>query len=197
MWSRAILDQARTRGMKEKRSPFAVLMARINAACGVLSGIALLLMMVAGSLDILTTNLNWVGLQSRPIAGAFEFIGAMMVVSVFLSVSLAQERREHIQVEMLVHMLSPRGRKAAEVWHYLLGAVFFALIAWASWPAALHSFRVGEFAAGLINFPIWPARMFLAFGATLVAAQCVLDILGVLSSRFRTGKAAHDEIPTV
>lgn len=183
--------------MKEKRSPFAVLMARINAACGVLSGIALLLMMAVGTADILTTNLNWIGLASRPLPGAFEFIGMMMVVSVFLGVSLAQARRAHIQVEMVLQMLPARGQKAAEVWHYLLGAAFFGLIAWAGWPAALHSFRIGEFAAGLINFPIWPARMFLAFGATLVAAQCTFDLLGVFSRRFRTGEAAHDEPPTV
>jgi len=183
--------------MKGKRSWLAALMARTNTACGILSGIALLMMMGAGTADILTTNLNWVGLTSRPIAGAFEFIGTMMVISVFLGVSLAQSRREHIQVEMVVHMLPPRGQRAAEAWHYLLGAIFFTLIAWASWPGALHSFRVGEFAAGLINYPIWPARMFLAFGTSLVAAQCALDLLGVFWSRFRAGKSAHDEIPTV
>jgi hypothetical protein len=37
----------------------------------------------------------------------------------------------------------------------------------------------------------------LAFGATLVAAQCVFDLLGVFWARFRPGKVAHDEIPTV
>lgn len=171
--------------MEPNLSPIAAWMMRINLACAFLSGVALLLMMAVGAADIIGTNLNWLGLPSQPIPGAFEFIGTMMVVSVFLAVSLGQARRVHIKVELVVQMLPPALQKAAEALHHLLSSGFFALIAWASWPAALHSFRVGEFSAGLINYPIWPARMILAFGATLMAVQCALDLLGVFAARFR------------
>jgi TRAP-type C4-dicarboxylate transport system permease small subunit len=172
-------------------------MRRVNLTCGFLSGVALLLMMVAGAADIFGTNLNWIGLTSRPIPGAFEFIGTMMVVSVFMGVSLGQSRRVHIQVELVVQMLPPAGRKAAEVLHHASSAALFALIAWASWPTAMHSFQVGEFSPGLINYPIWPARIFLAIGATLMALQCALDLLGVFSARFRVAEKRSGEAAAV
>lgn len=183
--------------MEPTRNMLTAWIMRINLTCGFLSGVALLLMMVAGTADIFGTNLDWIGLASQPIPGAFEFIGTMMVVSVFLAVSLGQSRRVHIQVELVVQMLPPAGRKAAEVLHHVLSAVLFALIAWASWPAAMHSFRVGEFSPGLINYPIWPARIFLAFGATLMAVQCALDLLGVFSARFRVAERRSGDTATV
>ena len=183
--------------MKPSLSPIAAWMMRINLACAFLSGVALLMMMVVGAADILGTNLNWIGLPSEPIPSAFEFIGTMMVVSVFLAVSLGQARRVHIQVELVVQMLPPSLQRVAETLHHFLSGGFFVLIAWASWPTALHSFRVGEFAAGLINYPIWPARMILAFGATLMAVQCALDLLGVFSARFRVASRRSGDTATV
>ena len=43
---------------------------------------------------------------------------------------------------------------------------------------------VGEFAAGLINYPIWPARLTLAWGASLMTVQAMLDLAAVFSDRF-------------
>lgn len=161
-------------------------MRRINLTCGFLSGLAMLLMMVAGAVDIVTTNLDMIGLPSKPIPAAFEFMATMMVVIVFMAIALAQARRHHIQVELVVNLLPQGLRKALEVVHHVLGATLFALIAWFGWQAGLHSFRVGEFAAGLINYPIWPARLTLAFGASLMSVQCLLDLAAVFSPRLGT-----------
>ena len=54
---------------------------RVNLVCGLLSGVALLLMMLAGAADVIGTNLDMIGLQSRPIPAAFEFMATMMVVT--------------------------------------------------------------------------------------------------------------------
>ena len=85
---------------------------------------------------------------------------------------------------MLVQIMPPILRKAAAFLQFGLSAAFFLAIAWFGMRGAVHSFSVGEFAPGLINFPIWPARFFLAFGALLMGAQCLADTLGVLSRRF-------------
>ena len=74
----------------------------LTRACAILSGIAILMMMLAGAADVFGTNLDVVGLRSRPIPATFEFMGAMMVVTVFLAVSFAQHDRRHIRVELLV-----------------------------------------------------------------------------------------------
>lgn len=142
-------------------------------------------MMLAGAADVFGTNLDLIGLTSQPIPATFEFMGAMMVVTVFLAVSFAQHKRRHIRVEVLVKLLPTSLQKVADVIQFALSAAVFIMIAWFTWPAAIHAFNVGEYAPGLIKFPLWPARFVLAFGATLMTVQCLFDMLGVVFKSFR------------
>ncbi|MDD9877579.1 MAG: TRAP transporter small permease [Magnetovibrio sp.] len=165
--------------MNERRHPVGRWVLRISRACAFLSGIALLLMMIAGASDVIGTNLDIIGLQSQPVPAAFEFMATMMVVTVFLGTALAQARRNHIRVEVIVDRLPPGGRKFMELVQHLLSALMWGLIAWYGWKSGIHSVSVGEYATGLINFPTWPARLILAVGATLMTVQCLFDVLGV------------------
>ena len=169
---------------------------KVNLACAVLSGIALLLMMVVGALDVIGTNLDLVGLPSAPVPAAFEFVATMMVVSVFLAISLGQARRAHIRVEVVVNLLPRPLRKLADVIRHGLSMALFLLIAYFGALSAMQSFGVGEYAPGIVNFPIWPARLFLAFGASLISIQCAVDLIGVLSPRFAVnGNGAATDPP--
>ena len=165
---------------------------RITRFCAVLSGVAILLMMLAGAADVVGTNLDVIGLRSRPIPATFEFMGAMMVVTVFLATSFTQHRRGHIRVELLVRRLPAFWQKVTDVVQYALAICVFGLIARYTWPAAFHAFNVGEYATGLINFPLWPARFVLAFGVTLMTVQCLFDMLGVVFEQFRTDTEEDD-----
>lgn len=171
----------------------AIYLLRLTRACAVLSGVAILLMMLAGAADIFSTNLDMIGLKSRPIPATFEFMGAMMVVTVFLAVSFAQHKRQHIRVEVIVRRFPKPLRILSEVLQHTLAIIVFAFIARFTWPAAIHAFNVGEYATGIVNFPLWPARFVLAFGVTLMTIQCLFDLLGVFSKRFRTPAV---ELPT-
>ncbi len=180
--------------MESDRANAARWLMKANLGCALLSGVALLLMMFAGAADVIGTNLDVVGLQSHPVPAAFEFMATMMVVNVFLAVSLAQARRAHIRVEVVVQRLPQSWQRVGDFTQHILSALFFALIAWFAWPAAAHSFSVGEYAPGLINYPMWPARFILAFGATLMCLQCLFDVVGVFAERYRsTGEEHHAE----
>ncbi|MDH3663666.1 MAG: TRAP transporter small permease [Alphaproteobacteria bacterium] len=164
---------------------------RLNLWCGLVSGLALLAMMIAGAADVIGTNLDIAGLQSRPVPAAFEFMATMMVVTVFLGTALAQARRNHIRVEVLVNRLPPAGQRVMEALQHTLSAVMWGLIAWFGWKSGLHSVGVGEYAPGLINFPVWPARLVLGFGATVMTVQCLFDLLAVFNARFDATDMAH------
>lgn len=180
--------------MNEGRHPIGRWVLRLSRACAFLSGIALLLMMVAGASDVIGTNLDIIGLQSQPVPAAFEFMAAMMVFTVFLGTALAQARRNHIRVEVIVNRLPPGGRKVMEAVQHTLSAVMWGLIAWYGWKPGIHSVSVGEYATGLINFPLWPARLILGVGATLMTVQCLFDVVGVYIPKFQIidENGAHD-----
>ena len=186
------MDKDKTR----PRSAVARLLLRVNLVCGLLSGVALLLMMIAGAADVIGTNLDIIGLQSRPIPAAFEFRATMMVVTVFLATALGQARRNHIRVEVLTNMLPRSLQRVTSFIQHTLSAAFWVLIALYGWKSGLHSVSVGEYATGLINFPIWPARLVLGFGATLMFVQCLFDIFSIFSSRFdATDMSRHGDTP--
>lgn len=180
--------------MTEIRHPVGKLVLRISRACAFLSGVALLLMMVAGASDVIGTNLDMVGLPSSPIPAVFEFMATMMVVTVFLGTALGQARRNHIRVEVIVNRLPLGGRKFMEFIQHSLSALMWGLIAWYGWKSGFHATAVGEYAPGLINFPVWPARLILGFGASLMTVQCLFDMTGVYFSNFRVtdDETTHD-----
>lgn len=158
--------------MPGKRMIFAVWLRKVCLTCAFLSGIAMMLMMLAGTLDIIGTNLF-----ALPVPAAFEFVATMMVVVVFFAVSLAQARRAHIRVEVLYGFMPRPLQYLADVLQYLLNAFLYGLIAYFGWKSGMLSFAQGEYASGIINFPIWPARFALCFGATLMTVQCLYDLV--------------------
>ena len=137
---------------------------------------AMLLMMLAGTFDIIGTNAF-----ARPIPAAFEFVATMMVVVVFFAVSLAQARRAHIRVEVAFNFLPRPLQYLIDAIQYLMNAVFYGLIAYFGWKGGMISFAQGEYASGIINFPIWPARFALCLGASLMTVQCLYDLIGHLA----------------
>ena len=114
--------------MTDRFSIFSARLRKISLTFAFLSGGAMLLMMLAGSFDIIGTSVF-----SRPIPAAFEFIETMTVVVAFFAISLAQARRAHIRVE-LVYSFMPRPLQiSADVLQFLLSAVFYGLIAYFGW----------------------------------------------------------------
>ncbi len=152
---------------------------RANRLSALLAASAVMLMMAVGVIDIVSTQLF-----RRPMPGAYELVETAMVAAIFLSLAIAQAQRNHVHVEILVDRLRPRARAVFDVFSHLASTLVYALIAWYGWDAAIVSIRVGEFTAGLIAFPLWPAKLCLAFGASLAVVQCAVDAASSLVKAF-------------
>ena len=161
------------------------LLDRINEIGAVVSGIALLLMMIMGALDVFLGKVF-----NTPIPGTFEATEAFMVVSAFLAIAYNQQVRGHIKVELFTSRLSPGLQLKLEAFNYFISAVFFFLLTWQGWRFGLESLRVGEYESGLIAFPVYPAKLLLALGLTLMTLQCIRDLVIVFKTLFKP-KADH------
>ncbi|AKH19043.1 TRAP transporter small permease subunit [Sedimenticola thiotaurini] len=160
---------------------FARLLRTFNRSFALLSGVALFIMMLIGAADAIGTSLF-----STPIPAAFEATEALMVTSVFLALGLSQQRGAHISVEVLIGLTPSIVQRIAAALGSLLSLVLFGLIAWFGSEAAIESFTVNEYSSGIINFPIWPAKAALAFGAMLMTIQCAWDFVNELLGRHHT-----------
>lgn len=156
------------------------LIDRIIKGSALFAGVCLLLMMLIGAFDVILSNFF-----DYPIPGAFEFTEALMIGAIFMAIALTQSNKMHIAVDLLTSRLAEPLRIKFDLASYVLSLIFFFIIAWQGWVYGLHSLKVGEYESGLIQFPVYPAKLTLALGASIMVLQCLKDILETLDKLFR------------
>lgn len=166
--------------MKPGRSP---LLQTITIPGIAIAGIAVLAMMFIGAADIAATFFN------RPIPGALELIQALMVVVIFLALPQVEARRQHITVDMVTQRLGPRTQRVLRVINDLLCLLFFGAMAWQGWLLFWSSWKIREYAPGLIPFPIYPSKGLFALGVTLSVVVIVINVFQSLNSKSKDRKA--------
>ena len=146
-----------------------------------LAAAAMLAMTAIGTADILAR------LANKPVAGSYELIETLMVFVVFLGIAKAEEQNRHVSVTLFVNFFPSALQIVLRSFGSLVSALLFCLIAYFGWAEAVRSLSTGEVQAGEIAFPLWPARLVLALGASMMVFQCLRKIFGdirELSSRF-------------
>ena len=161
--------------MRVTTRKFYLSLTKVNKMFATLAGVATLTIMAIGSIDILATNL-----LSKPVPAAFEIIETLLVIVVFFSISLAQTHKVHIRVELLYNLMSKELTLISDLIAFFLSAAMYGLIAYYGFEAGVRSYVRGEFAPGIISFPIWPTRFALFVGASLMTIQCLTDFLMLL-----------------
>ncbi|MBU0545533.1 MAG: TRAP transporter small permease [Proteobacteria bacterium] len=153
---------------------------RIIKGSALFAGICLFIMMLIGTFDVIGSKFF-----NHPIPGAFEFTEALMIGGTFMAIALTQSNKMHIAVDLLTSRLMTSTRMKFELVNYFLTLLFFFIVAWQGWVYGLHSFSIGEYESGLIRFPVYPAKLTLALGASVMTLQCLRDFLETLIKLFR------------
>lgn len=145
-----------------------------------LAGASLLVMMVIGAVDIVGTKFF-----NQPVHGALEITETLMVFGAFLGLAQIQANRQHIVVDLLTSRAGSASRRRLDFLAELLTLGVFLLIAWQGWVLGLASLEIREYAPGLLQFPIYPSKLALAVGATLIALQTGLDVIRIVRGEDR------------
>jgi TRAP-type mannitol/chloroaromatic compound transport system permease small subunit len=145
---------------------------RLAVGMVLLGSVGMMLSMLICVADVIGTNFfGW------PVPGTLEITESTMVLIVFGALAYTQEKRGHIRVEILHGYMSPRIRSLMDAVAHLLALAFFALLAWQSIGELTYSWEMKEATMGAIRFPLYPARLLLTLGATLLIAQLTLDVI--------------------
>lgn len=159
---------------------------RLSVMAASLSGVCLLFMGFLGVADIIGTHF-----LGRPIPGGVEITKALMVCVIMLGMALAEAQGRHIRVGVVAEHLPRRLQGPLEVLSHFAMAVMFAAIAWFGWDAFWGSIVRYEYDEGLIQVPLWPARLLLALGATLMTVQASLLAYARLAGKQVPGQPAE------
>ena len=135
-----------------------------------IGAIALTLMAMVLGIGIITRY--FVG---KPMPGVYDIVQLLLVWVVFLSLSFTQKEERHIRVEIFLNRMSQRRRTYMDFTATLVGGIFFSIMSWEAAIMAWHSIVIGEYWPGLLRVPIYPSKMTLFFGVTILAIRFFLD----------------------
>ncbi len=95
-----------------------------------------------------------------------------------LAAAYTLQKNEHVRIDFVSNMLSKRTRD----WIDLLGYLFFllpftVLIVYLSFPWFIRSFLSGEFSANAGGLVLWPAKIMVVLGFSLLTAQGISEII--------------------
>ena len=163
---------------------------RLLQACGVLSAVSIFIMLV-----LVVANVIGRYLFNAPITGAFEITESLLVVSIMLGLALTQYYDGHIRVTILTRRMPARWARLAKIATLLLGALFFAWCAYATWKFALESYSFKEQEWGTITFPLYPFKFVVFLGVVLLAVQFFLDMINEIAGNPPEGRPTTTEGP--
>jgi len=138
----------------------------LAGALGAVSILLILVMMVATVSDVISRLV-----VGRPIAGVIEMGEVLMVAIVFLGLAYTESKGAHVRMTLVIRKLPPRTAAVAT----MLGlALVLFVVAWmtiVTGERALTSFDSQETRFGLVQIPVWPARVALAVGLAAYFAE--------------------------
>jgi TRAP-type transport system small permease protein len=105
-------------------------------------------------------------LFNRPLPGALELSELFMVFLVFGAFAVTELRNGHVDIDVLVTKLPPRGRALSETFAALLSAAFWGAITWRTALHAQNVWRAGETTPNL-GLPIAPFVWVAVIGTLL------------------------------
>ena len=151
---------------------------RLSGACGVLAGLACLLMIVIGAFNALARYADrftgW-GLSSNAYIEAQWYLFSI----VFLlggAVSLRDGR--HVRVDVLSGRLGDRGRAGIELAGGILFLIPFSIfVILMSWTWVVSSWKIGEGSSDPGGLPRYPIKALILVAFALLAMQGVSEVI--------------------
>jgi TRAP-type C4-dicarboxylate transport system permease small subunit len=142
--------------------------------CGIFAGVVLFAVMC-----LVIANVAMRYAFNAPIAGTLELTESALPLVIFMSLAVTQFHGGHIRVVLLTQHLPPRAGRGLRVLALLVGVGLFAWAAWATFGMAMKSMAFNEMERGSIRFPLWPIKMTVFVGLSLLAIQFLIDAIYV------------------
>jgi TRAP-type mannitol/chloroaromatic compound transport system permease small subunit len=137
----------------------------------VLGSALILVLMALVGVDVAGRNL-----AGAPVAGVPELVTLSIVAIVFLQIPQALRSGRMTRSDGFLDLLNrraPRAGRALETLFDLTGMAVIGVIVWATWPIFTRAWQRGEFIGAMGDFtaPVWPIKLTLIVGGTLLIAQ--------------------------
>lgn len=111
------------------------------------------------------------------IPGTVEVARESIICIVFLQVAYCVQTGGMLRVDFFVDRFGERGSRLLTMLGYLLGVLFFGILAIGAWEHAMRAWQFAETEGdGAFRMPTWPARFAIVLGSILSAVNYALLI---------------------
>lgn len=144
---------------------------KLSALLAMLAAVATLVMMVTMIADVVNRLMG-----NGSLKGAYELSAMLLVVIVFLGFAYSERTETNVRVTLGTSRMPYPVARVFRLVGGFVSVVVVAIFTRATWDQALVSIDRGEFTQGIIDFPVWPTKLVIAIGFTLLTVECVLGV---------------------
>lgn len=108
---------------------------------------------------------------NKPTIWAFEISLALYGIYIALLGAYTLVTGGHVNVDLLYSRLSPRTRAGVSLFSWLAFFLWCGALAWTGWIRGLESLLIKERESTAFGCPIYPVKLSLAVGGTLLFLQ--------------------------
>ncbi len=159
------------RDLLVKAEKVAAIVGRITAISG---AVILMAMMLLTVMDVLLRFLF-----HRPIMGSLEITQVMMVSISFITMIYSTVQKCHIKVDILTSYIPKPIQQIIDSIFYLICIVFFVIISWKNFGAALHLKKVCQM-TDILEIPIYPFYLLISAASTILVLLLVIYLLHII-----------------
>jgi tripartite ATP-independent transporter DctM subunit len=128
---------------------------------------------------------------NRPIMGAWEITGLMMVVVVFLVIAHTQNEKGHVSIDAISTRLSPMTRLITDTVVNFLSICVFGILVWRTSIQFLYYLEQGTLHSPNARILTAPFQAIIVLGCTLLGMFLIRDLLSNVSEALRRGLRLH------
>lgn len=125
---------------------------------------------------------------NAPTVWASEGMVMLSGVMYVLAGGYAQLHKRHVRIDLLHNRLSTKGRAACDVFAYLFFTVFMYALIYHGALFAWESIKVNETTGTPWDPIVYPAKIAVSLGASLVWLQMTADVIRTVTTAFSKGK---------
>lgn len=146
-----------------------------------INGISMVTFFVIMLLTVLGIILRFLG---APLSGLTNLSESLLVIAVYCGIAYAQQVKQHVAVEFLITRLSRTPQKILTMINLIIPFGICTILIFVSWNFALESWHVSERMSGAPFYPIYPPKIAIAIGISLLWLQLLADLLREVSLPF-------------
>lgn len=168
------------------------LLSKVIDSMTVISGLAIALMMVHITLDVVLRNFF-----NYPLPGTITVVSYYyMAIAAFMPLAFAEQKSAHISVEVITELMPKTTQRHLAGWMLLFSAAVFALMTLRSWEEAMSKYGIkASVVQGEDSLPVWPTYFFLPLGCLLMLLVVIYKFI-VYLTKAESGLDVQRAAPT-